>query len=96
MREAFRHTRPEAFVAATETIERADLSPLVDRVTAPTLLLAGAEDDMTPFDPAPSGVGMSELAKRLGAQYQVLPDCGHYLVIEAAPVAAGLIVEFLR
>lgn len=95
MREAFRGTRPEAFVAATETIERADLSPLVDRVTAPTLLLAGVEDDMTPFDPAPSGVGMSEIAKRLGARTAVLPDCGHYLVIEEAPAAAALIREFL-
>ena len=95
MREAFRNTRPEAFVAATETIERADLSPLVERVSAPTLLLAGDEDDMTPYEPAPSGVGMSEIAKQLGARSEVLPDCGHYLVIEAAPVAAALITDFL-
>lgn len=32
----------------------------------------------------------------LGAPSHVLPDCGHYLVIEAAPAAAELIVEFLR
>lgn len=100
MREAFARTRPEAFVTSTEVIERADLSPLVDLVGAPLLLLAGEEDDMTPFEPSPSGVGMSEIAERLrtrgtGVQTAVLPTCGHYLVIESAPEAAALIAEFL-
>jgi pimeloyl-ACP methyl ester carboxylesterase len=96
MREAFSHTEPKAFVASTETIERTDLSPLVGRLTAPVLLLAGAEDNMTPYRPSPSGVGMAQIAEQLpAAQSVVLPECGHYLVIEVAEQAAGIIREFL-
>lgn len=96
MREAFSATQPEAFVASTEAIERADLSPLVDRVTAPTLLIGGDEDNMTPFRPALSGVGMAQIAERLpGCETVVLSECGHYLVIEAAEAAAELVARFL-
>ncbi len=96
MRDAFSHTDPEAFIASTEAIERTDLSPLVGRVQAPTLLLAGDEDNMTPFNPAPSGVGMAQIATMLpDAKTAVIEECGHYLVIEAADRVAGLIAEFL-
>jgi 3-oxoadipate enol-lactonase len=97
MRTAFSKTLPAAFVAGTETIERADLSALPALVTAPTLLLAGKEDNMTPFNPSPSGVGMAAMRQALsGAQLEVLPDCGHYLVIEQPQLAAEYIVRFLR
>ncbi len=93
---AFAATRPEAFIAGTETIEKTDLSPLLPLIKAPTLLLAGAEDNMTPFNPAPSGVGFSTIAKVIpGAEMHVLADCGHYLVLEQPEVATGLIVEFM-
>lgn len=96
MREAFSTTQPEAFVASTEAIERADLSPLVDQVKAPTLLIGGDEDNMTPFRPAPSGIGMAQIAERLpGCDTVILPACGHYLVIEAAEAAAELVAKFL-
>jgi 3-oxoadipate enol-lactonase len=96
MRDAFSLTRPEAFVASTDAIARTDLSPLVDLVTAPTLLLAGDEDNMTPFRPAPSGVGMAQIAERLpDCRTTVLPQCGHYLVIEAAERAAAEVTGFL-
>ncbi len=83
MREAFSRTRPEAFIASTEAIERSDLSPLVARVKAPTLLLAGDEDNMTPFKPAPSGVGMDEIAR-------ILPDCETEVLIECGRPCRGL------
>jgi pimeloyl-ACP methyl ester carboxylesterase len=96
MREAFSHTEPAAFVASTETIERADLSPLVEQITAPTLLLAGDEDNMTPFKPSPTGVGMAQIAERIpGVESTILSECGHYLVIEQAQAAADLVREFL-
>ena len=101
MREAFSRTTPEAFVAGTEMIERTDLSPFLPQVAAPTLMLAGDEDRMTPFQPAPSGVGMAQIAALLQprlprCETHVLPQCGHYLVIEQPDVAAAMIVEFMR
>jgi 3-oxoadipate enol-lactonase len=96
MREAFGHTTPEAFIAGTETIERTDLSPLASRVTMPTLLLAGAEDNMTPFKPADSGVGFAQIRHLIpDNRLVVLPDCGHYLVIEQPQRACDEIVRFL-
>lgn len=96
MREAFSHTQPEAFIASTEAIAATDLSPLVDLVAAPTLLLAGDEDNMTPFEPAPSGVGMAQISKRLRhSRTAVLQQCGHYLVIEDAEKAAAHVRDFL-
>ena len=96
MRDAFRKTTPEAFIAGTETIERTDLTPLVAKLTAPVLLLAGAEDNMTPFSPTSSGVGFAGIEAMLPkAKLAVLPDCGHYLVIEQPEAAVEQIVAFL-
>jgi 3-oxoadipate enol-lactonase len=96
MRIAFSKTRIEAFISGTETIEKTDLSPLLNSISAPTLLLAGLEDNMTPFNPAPSGVGFSTIQDRLpNCELKVLPDCGHYLVLEQPARAAALIAEFL-
>lgn len=97
MRGAFSKTLPEAFIAGTETIEKTDLSDLIDRITMPTLLLAGDEDNMTPFTPAESGVGMSTISQRLPhCETRILEQCGHYLVIEQPELAAEYIRDFLN
>lgn len=96
MRDAFSRTTPEAFIAGTETIEGTDLTPLLTRVTAPTLLLAGAEDNMTPFRLAPSGVGMSVIKDLLPhCELSVFEDSGHYLVIEQPQRVTDAIATFL-
>ena len=97
MREAFRQTDPEAFVRGTKMLERIDLSPWARQVQAPTLLIAGEEDNMTPFSPAGSGIGFSRLQHMIpGCELAVLPGCGHYLVLEQPQAAAALIREFLQ
>ncbi len=78
----------EVQLAATETIEATDLSPLVPRITAPVLLLAGQEDNMTPCHPAESGVGMTQI-------HTMLPGCGDYLVIEQPQAACDAIGRFV-
>lgn len=96
MREAFSHTAPDAFIAGTEAIEKTDLSPLLPKVLAPTLLLAGQEDNMTPFTPSPSGIGFSHIKELIpSCTLQVIPECGHYLVIEQPERARDHIVKFL-
>jgi 3-oxoadipate enol-lactonase len=93
---AFGATTPAAFIAGTETIERTDLEPLLTRVSAPTLLLAGAEDNMTPFNPAPSGCGFATIETVLpDCELHVLRGCGHYLVLEQPESATDKIVPFL-
>jgi pimeloyl-ACP methyl ester carboxylesterase len=96
MYEAFSATAPEAFIKGTEAIEQTDLSPLLPTITMPTLLLAGREDNMTPFNPAPSGVGFSTIEKLLpDCELHILDDCGHYLVLEQPEHATKLATEFL-
>ena len=69
---------------------------LVAHVRAPALLLAGDEDNMTPFRPAPSGIGMAHVAEQLPhCETHVLQSCGHYLVIEQPERASELIADFL-
>lgn len=97
MRLAFSKNTPEAFVAGTETIERTDLSGYVTAIKAPVLLLAGDEDNMTPFKPSGSGIGLAQIAPQLpNARLAVLEQCGHYLVIEQPELAAGHILSFMR
>lgn len=96
MRAAFADTLPDAFVTGTEAIEKTDLSELIPRISAPILLLAGAEDNMTPFSPSESGVGLSWIQTQIrDARMIVLKECGHYLVIEQPEEATRHIVEFL-
>lgn len=97
MREAFSHTDPRVFVAATLANEKTDLSPLASKVSAPTLLIAGDEDNMTPFSPAPSGIGFDRLKDMIpNCETVVLEDCGHYLVLEQPLRAADLVKAFLQ
>lgn len=97
MRDAFMKNTPEAFIAGTETIERSDLSDVVGKVTAPTLLLAGEEDNMTPFKPAASGFGFAQIEHLIpDSQLIVIPESGHYLVIEQPEVASRHIVDFVN
>ena len=90
-------TLAAAFIAGTETIEATDLSPLLPKITMPVLLLAGAEDNMTAFDTAPSGFGMRRIAEALPqAELHVIPESGHYLVIEQPELAAEKITAFFK
>jgi 3-oxoadipate enol-lactonase len=97
MRDAFSRTDPEAFVRGTKMLEDIDLSPWARRISAPSLLIAGEEDNMTPFSPAGSGVGFATVQHMIpGCELVVLPDCGHYLVLEQPEATAALVREFLR
>ena len=97
MRDAFSRTDPEAFVRGTKMLEHVDLSPWARRIRAPSLLIAGEEDNMTPFSPAGSGIGFSSIRHMIpGCELAVLPDCGHYLVLEQPEATAALVRKFLR
>ena len=97
IRDANSKTLPEAFIAGTEIIEKTDLSPLLPRITMPALLLAGAEDNMTAFDTAPSGFGLRQISETLAdAELHVIPQSGHYLVIEQPELAAEKIAAFFK
>jgi 3-oxoadipate enol-lactonase len=75
----------------------ADLSETATRVAQPTLLLGASEDQMTPVETAPSGVGMTGLAGLIpNASLEVIEGCGHFISIEQAEETAGSIIRFLE
>jgi pimeloyl-ACP methyl ester carboxylesterase len=68
---------------------RADLRPHLSAVACPTLVVGGLDDQLTP--PACA----REMADAIpGAQLHLLPDCGHMLSWEQAPVVTALLLDW--
>jgi pimeloyl-ACP methyl ester carboxylesterase len=97
MRDAFSKNTPEAMIAGTESIEKADLTPYIPQIKVPVFLIGGDEDNMTPYKPAASGVGFAQI-KEMRPEWEMvmLSECGHYLVIEQPEKAAELITAFIK
>lgn len=95
LRVAMGNNDAASFVAGTESLEALDLSSLLPKLPR-TLLLAGDEDQMTPFKPSRSGVGFDTAVQVIPeAELHVLEECGHYLVLEQPERAAELIKKFI-
>lgn len=63
---------PKAFIAACRALERVDLRAALGRIANPTLVVVGELDAATPLDLARAlAAGIS------GAQFTLLPGCGH-------------------
>ncbi|MGA7616239.1 MAG: alpha/beta fold hydrolase [Thermoanaerobaculia bacterium] len=72
-------------------LENLDLTPLLPRITAPTLVVA-ADHDVT-FPPAES----KELASRIpGARLALFEDCGHGLVMEQPARLTEVLRDWIR
>ena len=69
---------------------RPDSVPTLSTVDVPTLLLAGAEDTLTP-------VADAELMRRHipGSRLEVVPRAGHFAIYEQRNAAGKIIREFL-
>jgi pimeloyl-ACP methyl ester carboxylesterase len=69
---------------------RVDATPSLGAITAPTLILCGAEDALTP--PALSQA-MHE--KITGSELKIVPEAGHISTMENAPYVNSCIISFL-
>ncbi len=80
----------EGYTGTCGAIRDADLTEAAKTITAPTLVLCGAEDMATP----PALVhGLCELIPH--AQYQKIPDAGHLPCIEQPDIMAQHIAQFI-
>ena len=67
-----------------------DLRPEVEKITAPTLVVTGADDFITgPPSAAEIEQGLSEVAK------VVIPNCGHFVFVEAPEAFTEAVASFL-
>jgi pimeloyl-ACP methyl ester carboxylesterase len=71
-------------------MNRGDQRPILATIKAPTIVIVGAQDIMTPL-------GFSEQIRDgiSGAQLHVVPDCGHLPPIEKPDHVAGLLRDWL-
>ena len=66
-------------------VNRTSVVDTLDRITAPTLVIAGAEDNVFPH------AHSDELAGRIrGAQLEVVPNVGHLSPGEASTTVSAL------
>jgi proline iminopeptidase len=73
-----------------EIFETFDLRPELERITAPTLVIAGAVDFITgPPSAAEIEQGLAHVSK------VVIPDCGHFLFVEAPEAFVEAVTAFV-
>jgi pimeloyl-ACP methyl ester carboxylesterase len=73
----------------------ADLEEEIELIRAPTLLIGGAEDFLTPVHAGATGIGMADIHERIaGSRLHVVADCGHFLSIEYPEETAELLLEW--
>jgi pimeloyl-ACP methyl ester carboxylesterase len=91
-----RNVTTEVFCAACDAMIEADVTELLPRITAPTFVLVGSEDILTPLDTGPSGTGMRAMADLIpNARLHVIEGCGHGNMFEAPDASNAAILDFL-
>ncbi len=73
-----RDTGPERFIRQqTAVLERRDYAPLLPQIVAPTTIIVGADDAITPPEAS------REMQRRIpGSTLFEIPDCGHLSTLE--------------
>lgn len=96
---ASRNVGVDVFCAACDAMIETDLRADVSRVAAPTLVIVGLEDVLTPAEQGPSGGGgrwiYEHLAGAASREYLELPGSGHANLLDAADVCNPAVIEFL-
>lgn len=90
MRAMVAATPTEGYAACCEALAAMDLGPVVARITAPTLVLAGADDRATP--PAH---GEAIVAGIPDSRLEVLPQAAHMANVEQAEAVTRLMLGHL-
>ena len=89
--------RKEIFKRAFQAVIDMDLRPLLPRIAAPTLVIGGDQDIMTPWEMAPSGAGQEYLAQHIeGAQKYVIKGSGHSTLVDATEENCRVVIDFLE
>lgn len=90
VREGFLAIDPRGYAACCDAIQAMDLRPVIGSITAPTLIIAGADDPATPV------ALMEEIRSRIpDAELLVIPRAAHLLAVERAVVVSAHLMAFL-
>lgn len=91
VREIMRGLRPEGYRQAARLLCYSDIVDDLPRVSAPTLVLCGGADTVTPED------GCRKIAEALpGATYKTLPGLGHASYVENPDIFNAALVDHME
>ena len=92
-----RNASLEIFSDACDAMAETDVTGLLGQITAPTLVLHGDEDCLTPLDCGPDGAGARRIHEGIkGSELYLLRGCGHGVLFERAEEAVKKVIEFLK
>lgn len=75
---------------AIQEVAAGEVAVPLSRVQAPTLLVYGRDDRVTPVDMA-----LQPMREMPHAELHIVPNCGHWVMIEQKDIFVGLVREFL-
>ena len=91
-----RNVGTDVFVDACQAMIDTDVTGQLHQVAAPTLVMVGSEDVLTPLDAGPGGAGARYVAENLpDARLVVFEGSGHGHYIEQPEESLAAILEFL-
>ena len=89
--------RTDVFKLACQAMIDMDLRPMLPKITAPTLVIGGDEDIMTPWQQAESGAGQEYLAQHIkGAKKYVIKGSGHSTLFDGTEENCRVVAAFLK
>ena len=92
-----RSNRKEVYQRACHAMIEMDLRPFAGRITAPTLVIGGDEDIMTPWEVGPTGAGQTWLAENIpNAVKHVIRGSNHSTLFDNTEENMRVVVNFLR
>jgi 3-oxoadipate enol-lactonase len=91
IKQMFLSTPPDAYAAFCEALADLDMSEVLARIQAPTLVIAGAEDPASPLED-----GRAIERAMSGARLEVLPRAAHLANIEQPHAFTQALLEHLR
>ena len=91
-----RNVTKDVFAAACDLMITTDTRQELQNIQAPTLVMVGEEDVITPLDAGPDGAGARFMAEQIpDAELCVLAGCGHGNLVERADESIQRIIDFL-
>jgi pimeloyl-ACP methyl ester carboxylesterase len=91
-----RNATLDIFCDACDAMAETDVTGLLGNVTAPTLVLHGTDDCLTPLDCGPDGAGARKIHEGIaGSELFLLEGCGHGVLFERPDEAVGKVIGFL-
>lgn len=91
VREGYKRLDYRAVVRLLEAFQQLNITPQLHKITAPTLVLCGAEDHLKPI--RYSKIIHREIAH---SEFALIPHCGHALTLERPEEFNALVLSFLE